>query len=53
MMAGKVGSIETVIRAINAHVHNTELCGNGCAALIGMMTLNSKKHTKSDGTNKQ
>ena len=44
MMAGKVGSIETVIRAINAHIKNAELCGNGCAALIGITTEGKKTY---------
>ena len=48
MKAGKAGGVEAVIRAINTHINNTDVCENGCSALWNI--INNGKNT--DKTNK-
>ena len=43
MKAVTVGGIEAVIKAINSHVHNPDVCENGCYALYNMIFDNGKK----------
>ena len=40
--AGKVCGISAVIKALNVHICNTNVCQCGCAALWNMTTLSSK-----------
>ena len=41
--AGIAGGIEAVVRAINTHINNVDVCKQGCSALWNM-TANDKKH---------
>ena len=42
MKAGAAGGIETVVKAINTHINNAEVCYHGCDALWNMATNNGK-----------
>ena len=42
MKAVTVGGIEAVIKAINPHIHNSDVCENGCYALYNMIFNNGK-----------
>ena len=46
MKAGTAGAIETVVKAINTHVSNADVCEKGCGALNNMVNENSKILTK-------
>ena len=41
MKAGAVGGIEAVVKAINTHINNADVCERGCGALWNM-TVNGK-----------
>ena len=41
MKAGTAGGIEAVVKAINTHIKSTDVCYNGCGALLNM-TVNGK-----------
>ena len=43
MRAGATGGIETVVKAINTHIDNADVCYVGCAALRGVIANNGKK----------
>ena len=45
MKAGTAGGIEAVVKAINTHIDNADVCEQGCWALISM-TNNSKNTDK-------
>ena len=42
MKTGIVGGIEAVVKAINTHIDNVDVCFVGCGALLNM-TLNNGK----------
>ena len=42
VMAGEAGGIETVVKAINIHINNVDVCGYGCSALWNMTVDNGK-----------
>ena len=44
MKAGAAGGIEAVVKVINTHIDNADLCEKGCGALNNM-TANGKKNT--------
>ena len=46
MKAGAAGGIEAVVKAINAHIGNTDVCKNGCWALCIMTKDNGKNINK-------
>ena len=50
MKAGAAGGIEAVVKAINTHINNADVCEKGCGALNNM-TLNGK-NTYINKTNK-
>ena len=35
-IAGKVGAIEAIVKAMNTHINNANLCENGCGALTNI-----------------
>ena len=37
MKAGETEGIETVVKAINTHISNANVCQMGCAALVNML----------------
>ena len=37
MEAGTAGGIEAVVKAINTHIDNVDVCKKGCAALVNML----------------
>ena len=41
MKAGAAGGIEAVVKAINTHIDNADVCKQGCDVLINM-TVNGK-----------
>ena len=43
MKAGAAGGIEAVVKAINTHIDNADVCKQGCGALKNM-TLNNGKN---------
>ena len=45
MKAGKAGGVEVVVKAINTHIDNVDVCFSGCGALFNM-TVNNGKSTK-------
>ena len=52
LKAGVKGGIEAVVKAINAHINNVDVCEKGCCALKNM-TVNNGKITYKAATNKQ
>ena len=40
MKAGAAGGIEAVVKAINTHIGNADVCKNGCGALWNMVAFN-------------
>ena len=42
--AGTVGGIEAVVKAVNTHIDNADVCEQGCGALWNM-TCNNGKNT--------
>ena len=51
--AGEAGGIEVVVKAMNTHINNANVCENGCGALWNM-AANGKKnaHSTYTATNK-
>ena len=45
MKAGAAEGIETVVKAINTHINNVDVCKQGCGALWSM-TINGKNTDK-------
>ena len=45
MKAGEAGGIETVVKAINTHIDDADVCEQGCGAL-DYMALNGKSTDK-------
>ena len=45
MKAGAAGGVEAVVKAINTHINNTNVCKQGCTVL-GNMTLNNGKNNE-------
>ena len=45
MKAGAAGGIEAVVKAINTHINNANVCYQGCGALWNM-TFNGKNTDK-------
>ena len=43
MKAGTAGGIEAVVKAINSHIDNVNVCYAGCGALWNMTKDNSRK----------
>ena len=41
MKAGVAGGIEVVVKAMNTHINNADVCENGCRALCNII-LNGK-----------
>ena len=41
---GAAGGIEAIVKAINAHIDNAELCKNGCSTLWDMIKNNGKNN---------
>ena len=46
MKAGAAGGIEAVVKAINTHINNADVCYSGCGALCNMTEDNSKNADK-------
>ena len=46
MKAGTAGGIEVVVKAINTHVNNSDVCKWGCATLKNMTCDNGKSFDK-------
>ena len=44
--AGAVGGIEAVVKAINTHIDNLDMCKNGCGLLGDMILDNGKSLIK-------
>ena len=51
MKAGTAGAIEIVVKAINTHIDDANVCEEGCGALRNM-ALNGKSTDKTIQTNK-
>ena len=51
MKAGAAGGIDAVVKAINTHIDNADVCEWGCVALWNM-TINGKNTTNKTTTNK-
>ena len=47
MKAGTAGGIEAVVKAINTHIDNADVCEKGCAALWNMVLNGKNTETKS------
>ena len=47
--AGAAGGIEAVVKAINTHINNADVCKTGCGALINM-TINGKNNNQKKKT---
>ena len=45
---GAVGGIEAVVKAINVHINNADICRAGCDALWFMVFNNSKTLIKTE-----
>ena len=43
---GAAGGIEAVVKAINTHINNADVCKMGCGTLGSMGFNNGKKHNK-------
>ena len=52
MKAGAAGGIEAVVKAINTHIDNPDVCEEGCGALWGMTEYNSNGKYIDNTTNK-
>ena len=42
MKAGAAGGIEAIVKAVNTHIDNSDVCYSGCAALFSMTFDNGK-----------
>ena len=49
MKAGTAEGIEVIVKAINIHINNSDVCENGCNALWNM-TANGKNTDKTAKT---
>ena len=45
MKAGEAGGIETMVKVLEAHINNFEICKQGCMAIM-VMAVNSKAKRK-------
>ena len=52
MKAGAAGGIEAVVKAINTHIGNANVCEKGCGALRNMLYGNGKTLKKKQQNNK-
>ena len=52
MKAGAAGGIEAVVKAINIHIENVDICEYGCGALCNMTANNGKNFDKTTNSNK-
>ena len=43
--AGAAGGIDAVVKAINTHINNPDVCERGCGALMGMTLNNGREHS--------
>ena len=50
--AGAAGGIEAVVKAINTHINNADVCENGCSALCNITANNGKTVTNNKHINK-
>ena len=41
--AGAAGGIEAVVKAMNTHINNADVCFRGCGALMSMTLTNGKR----------
>ena len=46
MKTGTAGGVEAVVKAIETHTNNTDVCCVGCLTLYNMTTNNSKNTDK-------
>ena len=46
MKAGTARGVEAVVKAINTHINNADVCEKGCAALMNMTKDNGKRLIK-------
>ena len=46
MKAGAAGGIDAVVKVINTHIDNVDVCKNGCGALLNMTAFNGKSTDK-------
>ena len=46
MKAGAAGGIDAVVKAINTHIDNADVCEKGCGALSNMTFNNGKNAVK-------
>ena len=46
MKAGAAGGIEAVVKVINTHINNVDVCFSGCGALMKMAHNNGKTMIK-------
>ena len=42
MKAGRAGGVEAVVKVINAHINNVDMCYVGCTVLRNMIVDNGK-----------
>ena len=52
MKAGVAGGIEVVVKAINTHISNANVCVNGCGTLRNMTASNGKNWQNNKTNNK-
>ena len=50
MKAGAAGGIEAVVKAINAHICDVDVCEKGCRALLSIIHNNSENTDKNERT---
>lgn len=48
--AGRAGVIETIVKAINTHINNANVCFHGCGALRNMVGNNGKNNNHNKTT---
>ena len=48
--AGTAGGIEAAVKAMNTHIHNPDVCENGCTALTCMAVENGIKKQQSNSS---
>ena len=44
--AGAAGGIEAVVKAINTHIDNSDVCEKGCGALWNMVVFNGNSFVR-------
>ena len=52
MKAGAAGGVEAVVKAINTHINNADVCYTGCVALYNTTINNGKNTDKTKQNNK-